>query len=163
MGQTKWRREGKNISSAKLSKKKSFVSFFVKVFLSKCVKNKKVEKKLHMFSWIILKKLICFFMVEIEWKLISRIFFFLVWNWEKKFLPGEKVKPSLKKKKKKNGLMCETELNLLNLYFFCMKLGEKKVFSREKNIFFLKNFLYDMWKIISKKQFFFSWRKQVKI
>lgn len=59
--------------------------------------------------------------------------------------------------------MCETELNLLNLYFFCMKLGEKKVFSREKNIFFLKNFLYDMWKIISKKLFFFSWRKQVKI
>lgn len=54
------------------------------------------------------------------------------------------MKPSLKKKKKKNGLMCETELNLLNLYFFCMKLGEKKVFSREKNIFFLKNFLYDM-------------------
>lgn len=140
MGQTKWRREGKNISSAKLSKKKSFVSFFVKVFLSKCVKNKKVEKKWHMFSWIILKKLICFFMVEIEWKLISRIFFFSCVKLRKKVSSGRKSETKFKKKKKKKWFNVWNRVKFAKSLFFLHETGWKKSFFKGKKYFFFKEF-----------------------
>lgn len=145
------------------AKRKVLFHFLWKFFFLNVSKIKKLKKNDICSPELFWKSQFFFFMVEIEWKLISRIFFFSCVKLRKKVSSGRKSETKFKKKKKKNGLMCETELNLLNLYFFCMKLGEKKVFSREKNIFFLKNFLYDMWKIISKKQFFFSWRKQVKI
>lgn len=78
-----------------------------------------------------------------------------MWNWEKKFLPGEKVKPSLKK-----WFNVWNRVKFAKSLFFLHETGWKKSFFKGKKYFFFKEFFVWHVKNNLQKTVFFLLKKK---